>query len=253
LRSILVLGRFEDARTMQVVAPSLWYLALVMQACVLFVPLRWLLTKTGRASFFLVCLIATWVCRALVFAFNPLPGFGPNATVIDFLPCHLAPFALGMIAAPSIVRWHERPGRKVALTLLAPALLLLLGAIWMSHGANNPATLAGVIGPILPLSLALPALWVIVRAGLAVPGLAWVLVWAGRHSLSLLVVQDVMRFTTGTLATAGVALGSYLWPLMPVYLGIGLLLARAWDPFPRKVADWCWPVAAKARGRKTRG
>ena len=241
LRSLVILGRFESARTMLVVAPSLWYVVLVMQAYVLFVPLRWLLEKTGRAFFFLVCLIATWGGRALVFEFNPLPAFGPNATVIDFLPFHLAPVALGMVMARSIPRWAERPGRGAALALLAPALLLLLGAIWMSRDANNPGALAGVIGPILPVSIALPALWVSVRAGLAVPGLNRMLAWAGQHSLSILVVQDLLRFTIGTMLTGGIALRAVVWPLMPVYVAASLLFVRAWDPLARRVADRCWP------------
>lgn len=252
LRSLVVLGRFESARTMQVVAPSLWYVTLVMQAYVLFVPLRWLLEKIGRAGFFLACVVGTWGGRALVFAFDPLPTFGPNATVIDFLPFHLASFALGMVMARSITRWTERPGRKAALALTTPALLLLLGAIWMSRDANRPGTLIGVIGPILPLSLALPALWVIVRAGLAVPGLSRMLMWAGRHSLPILVVQDVMRFAIGTMLAARLALGGFFWPLMPVYLGASLLLARAWDPLPRIAADRWWPVRVKPRDAERR-
>jgi len=242
LRSLLVVGRFESARMMQVIAPSLWYVALVMQAYVLFLSMRWLLERIGRAPFFLVCLAAMLCGRALVFRFNLLPTFDANATVIYFVPFRLAPLALGMVAAGWVARLRSGPGRRAALALLVPAVCLLLGAIWGSGGANRPGTLAGVIGPILPLSFALPAIWVIAAASLTVPGLGRLLLWAGRHSLSILVVQDVLRFTVGTLVAFGLGLGPYVWPLIPAYVGASLLLARAWDALQRRIADRFWPT-----------
>ena len=194
----------------------------------------------------LIALAVTWCARALVFRFDPLPGFGPYAAVIDLVPFHLAPLAAGMVAAAWTPRLKGLPTRGTALALIVPAALLLLSAVWGSRDANRPGTLAGILGPIVPLSLGLPAIWVIATTACASPGLGRLLAWAGRHSLSVLVVQDALRLTVGTLLALGIGLGRYVWPLIPVYLAASLLLARAWDPLQRWIAESLWPADRRA-------
>jgi peptidoglycan/LPS O-acetylase OafA/YrhL len=71
LRSLSIGGRLETPRTMQVVAPSMWYLMLIAQFYVVFPVLRWLLHRTGPAAFLAVCFAIAVGTRALAFTYAP--------------------------------------------------------------------------------------------------------------------------------------------------------------------------------------
>ena len=246
LRSLSILGRFEDQRTMQVVAPSLWYVILVMQAYVVFPVLKRGLDRVGAVPFFVGCLGATWLGRWLVFQCEPLQRFDANATVLYFIPFRLAPLALGMSVATSIGRL-DPAGRLSRPMLAAPALAVVMMTIWMSDAANRPGTLAGILGPILPMMIGLPALWILASAALRVPGLQTLLPWVGQRSLSMLVVQDVLRLFVGTALSLGASLAQYTWILMPVFLAAVSGLASIWHPLPERLGRRLWPNEAASQ------
>lgn len=194
IRSVSVVGRLADQRAMQVVAPSLWYLVLVGQLLLVFPWLRRLHQRVGTTAFLLVSLCVTWVGRVGVFAVDPLPGFDANATVICFLPFRLIAPAIGMaLATPLVgVLRSAEPARVPVVMramMTAAAVPALLTATWLGVGMNDPETWSGVLGPVPPLILALPAmLWLAFLAqGWSRTGA--VLQWAGTHSLSILVVR----------------------------------------------------------------
>ncbi len=248
LRSLSVVGRLEDPRTMQVVAPSLWYLMLVAQLYLVFPWLRRMLDRLGPVWFLIVCGGATVVGRALVFEHPPLEAFDANATVICFLPFRLISPALGMVAASWLGRVAEPPRPLVTAVALVPALVAVVAATWLGIGMNRPGTLAGVLGPVLPLALALPGLWLLALATLHVPHVAGWLTWSGRRSLSLLVVQDFLRLGVGTALVFGARLpGVAWWVAAPVYLGVALLLARWWEPLQGATAARLWPESPRVR------
>ncbi|MEI6668269.1 MAG: acyltransferase [Acidobacteriota bacterium] len=241
LRSLSVIGRFESQRTMQVVAPSMWYIVLVLQVYCVFPLLRRWLERAGPWRFAAGALVVTWCGRWLVFTYPPLSTFDPNATVIHFLPFRLAPLALGMMLATWMPQRRDsrRDGRRLG--LLVPAAVVLLAAQWLSVGANAPGTLPGVIGPIVALVVALPGLWMATVAATSLPRVRRSLAWAGRHSMAVLVVQDSLRFAVGTAIVLGGSLHRYTWLLAVPYLLACLALARVWTPLPARLAARFWP------------
>lgn len=241
LRSLSLVGRLENARTMQVVAPSLWYIVLVAQLLAVFPLLRRLYTAMGGVTFLLAAAAISWIGRAWVFAVEPLTGFDANATVICFLPFRLIAPALGMVAAgwvPGRLSGREPLafGRRTTAAATAGAVALLVWAMWLCGGVNDPRTVAGVLGPALPLIVALPALWWLALRALADPRTSGLLRWAGTRSFSILIVQDVLRFLVGTVEASGVAVAPWTFVLMPAYLAAALLLARVWHPWPEAAA-----------------
>lgn len=257
LRSLSLVGRLEDARAMQVVAPSLWYIVLVAQLLVLFPLLRRVYGALGGPAFVALAAAISWAGRAWVFAVEPLPGFDANATVICFLPFRLIAPALGMVAA-GLVRGRisgRAPlsmGWPGSLALSAGAVAVLTGAMWLGAGVNDPTTLLGVLGPALPLGVALPALWWLALCALSNPWTGSLLRWAGTRSFSILIVQDALRFGVGTVEAWGVNVAPWTFVLLPAYLAAALLLARLWHPWPEAAAvavtRW-WSSAVRNAGR----
>lgn len=242
LRSASVLGRFESPRAMQVVAPSLWYVVLLLQLYLVFPLLRASMRRLGAWWFLAAAAAVTWGGRAAVFRHPFLPGFDAPPTVTYFIPFRLLAPAVGMVAA----RWADRlavPPRRRLLLLLSPfaAAGVLVGA-WLSRRMNTPGTWAGLLGGALPLAVCLPALWLLASAAGRVGRLRDLLSWAGRHSLSLLVAQDLLRLGVGTLLVFRGGLADLTWPLAPVYLALALLVARAWHPLPQAVANRLAPL-----------
>jgi len=242
--SFSIVGRFQGLRTMQLIAPSMWYVVLVLQAYCVFPALRALLARLGPVWFFLGIIGVTCLGRWLVFRYDPFPSFGPNAAVMYLLPFRLAPLAVGMVAARWATSLRVMPGRGVSLGLAGPAILLVLAMVWASDEVNAPETILGVVGPVATLIPALPGFWIMAAAGSAVPGLRRVLAWAGRHSISILIAQDALRFVVGTAMTLGGKLGGITWWLVPPYLAASLLVAWVWSPLPTWVTDRVWPLAA---------
>jgi hypothetical protein len=214
--------------------------------------LRALLVRLGPVWFVLLTFGVTWLGRWLVFRYDPFPSFGPNATVIYLLPFRLAPLAAGMVAARWVTALRVVPTRSVSLGLIGPAMLLLLATVWASDDVNSPGTILGVVGPIATLVPALPGLWMLTAAASTVPGLARILVWAGRHSISILVAQDALRFVVGTVMRLGLKAGWMTWWLALPYLAASLLLAKVWSPLPVWVTERVWPAAAAGPAPATR-
>ncbi|MCL4813701.1 MAG: acyltransferase, partial [Vicinamibacteraceae bacterium] len=240
LRSLSVLGRLESPRAMQVVAPSLWYVILLVQFYLVFPPLRAIMDRLGPSWFLALAAVVTFSARAFAFEHAPFGAFDANQTVVSFIPFRLLAPAAGMVAA----RWAERmqpPARATALVAAFPfALFAILAATWLSVHMNRPGTWLGVLGALTPLALSLPALWNVAALAGRVAPLQALLVWTGRHSLSLLVVQDFLRFVTGTWLVLFGRHPELTWPLMPAYLGLALLLTRWWHPLPEALGDWLW-------------
>lgn len=236
IRSLSIFGRFEDGRTMQVIAPSMWYVLLVLQAYCVFPALRALLARLGTFRFLTATFAITWLVRGLAFGYPPAMSVDGQSLAVGLLPLRLAPFAAGMAAA----RWAEglrtEPTRRVSLGLAGPAVLLILATVWACRAANVPHTFLGVIGPIAVLVPALPGLWVLTAAISAVPALRRILTWSGRHSITILVVQDPLRFVVGTAMSLGGKLGGRFWWIAPAYLGTTLVLAWFWSPVPAWIA-----------------
>jgi peptidoglycan/LPS O-acetylase OafA/YrhL len=264
LRSLSLAGRLEDARAMQVVAPSLWYIVLVAQLLVVFPLLRRLHGMLGGPALVVLAAAVSWAGRAWAFGVEePIPGFDANATVICFLPFRLIAPALGIVAAgwmagpagarlggrePVALRW------PAAAAVTAGGLAVLTGAMWLGAGVNDPATLLGVLGPALPLVIALPPLWWLATRAL---GHAWaggLLRWAGARSFSILVVQDALRFVVGTVEAWDVDLAPWTFVLLPGYLTAALLLARVWHPWPEAAAvavtGW-WGASVRRKARSS--
>jgi len=244
LRSASVAGRFQDARSMQVVAPSLWYVMLLGQLYLAIPLLRIAQRRLGPWRFLALAAVITWAGRLAVLHYVTVPGFDSLQTVTCFLPFRLLPPAAGMVAALAKDRLFRSPGGAWLWLLSPPAAGCLLAAAWISLDLNAPGTWVTLLGGTLPLAVALPALWSLALASAGVRPLRDVLTWAGQHSLSLLVVQDFLRLGTGTLLSARGELSDLTWPLAPAYLALALLLTRAWHPFPRAAADRLWPPPA---------
>ena len=246
LRSLSVVGRFGDPRTMQVVAPSLWYLVLVAQVYVVFPAMRRLMVRLGAVRFLLAATAFTCVARALAFSVPLVPTFDPNATVICFLPFRLFSPALGMVAAGWMDRISWQPRSAIVAAAAVGGGGLLLAASWLGAQMNEPGTWLGVFGPILPLTASLPGLWAAVVLTLRWRPACVALAWTGHRSLSALVVQDVLRFATGTMLVlvGGPLVASTTWWALLFYLGAVMVLTALWDPIQRAATDRWWPQPA---------
>ena len=148
VRSLSVVGRLQDTRTMQVVAPSLWYVLLAMQLYLVFPLLRWLMDRLGRWLFLGICLATMCIARQSVLNGWIWPGFGVPGTLIYFLPFRLLGPALGMVAATWVQRGALQPSRSVSVVLVGPAVALVLGTTW--YGADSARD--GIFGTARPLS-----------------------------------------------------------------------------------------------------
>lgn len=260
LRSLSIVGRFQDARTMQVVAPSLWYVVLVAQVIIVLPWLRRLHEAIGSAWLVAGALGLTTAARAAAFAAPPLSSFDANALVICFLPFRLIGPVLGLVAARLLMRPRGttprlRPSRRLMrAAAVMGAVALVVTATWAGTLMNVPGTLSGVLGPVVPLSMALPGLWwVASRCRQESPG-GRLLRWAGQHSLSILVVQDALRLMVGTYRTLAADGPGLPLLALPVYLAIALGLARLWHPWPlRIVSRLGWTDAAPTATRQPPG
>jgi hypothetical protein len=241
LRSLSVFGRFHDLRTMQVVAPSMWYVLLVLQAYCLFPFLRQLLTRMGPVWFLVAIGGTTILGRWLVERAGGVGTFTAHEAVVYLVPFRLGAVAVGMVASRWAVRFTAVPGRLASALLAAPALLIVIATVWASDEVNWPETTIGVIGPLVALLPALPAFWALASAATAVPMLCRLFTWAGKYSISILVAQDALRFIVGTVLLLGGKLAPWFWWLALPYLGATMLLAWAWAPVPAWVADKLWP------------
>jgi peptidoglycan/LPS O-acetylase OafA/YrhL len=245
VRSLSLVGRFQSPRTMQVIAPSMWYVVLVLQAYCVFPALRAFLSRAGPIQFFLAIVALTWLGRWLVFRHAPFASFDPNATVLYFIPFRLAPLAAGMVASRWAAGLRAVPTRGQALALVGPSLALVLAAVWASSEVNTPGTALGAIGPVATLLPALPGFWMASAAAGTVPGLRRVLTWAGRHSISILAVQDPLRFMVGTAVTLHGTLTLWTWWLTPAYLAASLFFAWVWAPWPAWVGARLWGQSSR--------
>ena len=254
LRSAAILGRFENARAMQAVAPSLWYVVLVGQLYVAFPLLRGTLRRLGPWWFLATAAALTWGGRAFAFQHLVVPGFDPVQTVNCFLPFRLLPAAAGMVVALEADRLGFQP-RGPMLWLLSPlAVACLVGAAWLSLDVNTPGTRLALVGGIVPLVVSFPALWALALLAAAGHLPRTVLTWAGRNSLSVLVAQDFLRVGVGTLLALRGHLADLTWALMPLYLGLALGLAWVWHRLPRAVGARIWPPSSiKAAGLEPQG
>jgi peptidoglycan/LPS O-acetylase OafA/YrhL len=251
IRSMSVVARLADQRSMQLVPPSMWYLVLIGQLYVLFPLLRALLRRVGPWGFLAACAAITWGGRWFVFERAAIPGFDPNATVISFLPFRLISPGLGMVAAGAIARLPSPTRKRGSAAALLPALALLLCAAWLGVKSNRANTVMGVIGPALPLLVGLPGLWIVASGTVHAPRLAATLTWVGQRSLSLLVVQDFLRFAVGTVLVLGAPLYNAFWLLAPAYVGAALCLTGPWDALVGRITDRAWP--AHSRQQPTAG
>ena len=233
VRSLSVVGRLQDTRTMQVVAPSLWYVLLAMQLYLVFPLLRWLMNRLGRWLFLGICLATMCLARQYVLNGGWLwPGFGASGTLIYFLPFRLLGPALGMVAATWVRPAGLQPSRSLSVALFGPAVALVLWTTW--YGADSARD--GIFGTALPLVLGLPALWTIASGLLHVPSGAAIITWIGRHSLSVLVVQDLLRLITGTTIALWGRLDALTWYLLPFYLVAVVALTPLWHAVPEAAA-----------------
>ena len=242
LLSLSIVGRFESTRTFQVVAPSMWYVMLALQIYILFPWLRALRARVGSLGFVAIIFGVTWAMRESVFAYDWAPGFDRNAAVLYLIPFRLAPVAIGMIAAEWISRQSSTPRRGWLYLGVLPALAWLTISVWLAGDINQPDTWAGIIGPVLPMVLGIPAIWWLAVAARVTPGIGALLAWVGRTSLAVLVVQDALRLVA---TTAGADFGRWFWPLLIVFLVSSAALARLWQPVVEHVRDYFWRVPAQ--------
>ena len=244
---LTVLGRFTAPAAVQVVSPSLWYIALVAQFYLAYPLMRWLFERLGPPAFLAVCAIVMLAARLAALGGAPLGPFDVGSALAAFLPFRLLSPALGMVAAPWFRQHGERLQRTLSPTpMLAVATALLLLAGWIGSMLIPPVTLLTIVGPSLALVPAVAGLWVVAAWALARPAAGRLLIWAGQASLALLVIQDALRFTVGTVQSLGVPLAPWLWWLLPAYVALALLLTRWWDPVVRGVTDACWPPVRPA-------
>jgi hypothetical protein len=148
-----------------------------------------------------------------------------------------------MLAAGAVARAPVQPRPGLLAAVAAPACLLAVIGGWLGAYANQPGTTVALIGPALPMLLALPGLWVVCVTVAATPVLAPTLTWAGQKALSLLVAQDFLRLVVGTLVACGVGMRELTWPLLPVYVAAALVVTKAWDPLPAWCASRLWPAS----------
>lgn len=247
LYGLSVMGRFTSPGTVQVVAPSLWYIALMAQFYVAYPVMRAVLRRLGPAAFLVACGVVMVGLRVLLLTGWRLGPFDTASALAAFLPFRLVSPALGMVAAP----WFRRRAGAGAARLhstvaLVPAVLLLLLAGWIGSVLLPPARLLVVIGPSLAVVPAVMGLWALASWALARPGPARVLLWAGRTSLAMLVVQDALRFVVGTAQSLGAPLAQWMWVCLPVYVMLTIGLTKAWAPVSQGVTDW-WRADGAAR------
>ncbi len=228
--SLSVVGRMTSAPAMQVMAPSMWYVLLVMQLYLVFPLLRALLARVGPWLFLAVCMATMGILRSYVLAGATLPGFDTASTLLYCLPLRLVGPALGMVTALYIQQLPSRPPPWASALLVVPAVGLVMWSIW--YGAGVARSLWGVT---VPLLVGVPALWTLASSLSHLPRAAAVLTWTGAHSMSLLVVQDLMRLSTGM----GIALWGrpdpITWYAMPIYLGVAVALTPLWHRVPEAV------------------
>jgi peptidoglycan/LPS O-acetylase OafA/YrhL len=239
LLSVSVVGRFEDARTMQVVAPSLWYVALIAQFYVVYPALRALQARLGPWRFLAVAWTATIASRWIVFAWGPVPGFDTAATLVSFVPFRLASPALGMVVAPYVMRL--RGPRLHTAILLVAALGSGLAAAWLGQDVNGTRNWQGLLGTAFPLAVGLPGIVALAAAASRLPVTARALRWIGTRPLSVLVVQDLLRLAVGTLVALGAHVRAFTWPLMLPYLLVAVALTRVWHPWHERMTERWWP------------
>lgn len=238
-----VIGRFIEPATVQVVSPSLWYIALLVQFYLVYVPMRWLMERLGTPVFLVLCTAIMLALRLAAIDGMSVGPFDPASALGGILPFRLLSPALGMALAPWFRTNGERLQRLLSPTpMLVIGVLLLLVAGWIGSMLMPPAHLFMIAGPSVAVLPAVAGLWVVASWGLARPSTEWFLKWTGQMSLGLLVMQDVLRIVVGTVQSLGVPLHEWLWPLMPVYVAVALLLTRLWTPVVTRVTDAWWPV-----------
>jgi hypothetical protein len=243
LRSLSVIGRLEDGRAMQVVAPSLWYVILLGQFYFGFPWLRGLLDRVGAWKTLVLASVVMVAARYLALWHPGMPHLDPGQALAYALPCRLVAPVAGMIAARWVSREASMPSRSrgVLATAFVPALALLVAATWLSGIVAPRQTFGGLVGPALPMLLALPGLCLLAASALAVPGLGRLVLWTGRRTLSLLVAQDLLRLVTGTGIAMGVPMAGALPFVMPVYIALALGITAVWDPIQARFAALIWP------------
>lgn len=240
LRAATVVGRFQSPASVQIVSPSLWYIALVAQFYVAYPSMRWTLARLGPARFLLACSAVMLSCRAAASHGLPMGSFDAASALVSFLPFRLVSPALGMVAAPWLrSRAEAGVGMGGAVTRVALAAPLLLGAGWIGAGLLLPADLTVAVGPSLAVPPAIVGLWLLVEA--APRPVNALLLQAGSGSLALLVVQDALRFVVGTVITLGVPLATWAPLALPLYLATAIGLARLWWPLARALTTIIWP------------
>jgi peptidoglycan/LPS O-acetylase OafA/YrhL len=233
LVSMSVVGRLTSDRAMQVMAPSMWYVLLVLQLYLLFPALGWLYRRTGPWPFLVLCTAAMFAGRWLVLEGWTLPGFSVASTLLFCLPLRLFAPALGMVAAGYVDRLPALRPRTLG-ALVLPALAVLLFSIWF----GGPMSHYSVWGCVLPLIVGLPPLWIIASSAQQVPRAGAILTWVGAHSVSLLVVQDLMRLGTGTAIAFWGRPDAVTWYAMPAYVAAAVALTPLWHTVPAAVAAW---------------
>lgn len=241
-RSLSVVGRFEDTRSMQVVSPSLWYVVLVAQFYVVFPAMRAMLARLGPWRFVVAAWSVTCLSRWLVFAWGPIPGFDVGSTLVSFLPFRLASPALGMVAAPYVVRL--RGPRLSTAALFAVALVSGTAAAWLGQDVNAARNWRGLMGTTLPLAVGLPGVVALAAALGRQPVVSRGLRLVGTRPLSTLVAQDLLRFCTGTALALGVRVAGLTWALMLPYLLVTVAVMLLWHPWQERVAERWWPQSA---------
>ncbi len=239
---LTVIGRFVDPATVQVVSPSLWYIALVAQFYLAYIPMRWLMDRVGPAAFLAICMALMLGARAAALGGMPVGPFDQTSALAAFLPFRLLSPALGMALAPWFRANGARLQRRLSPSYVLPAgVALLLAAGWIGSTLIPPAGIFMLAGPSVAVLPAVAGLWVVAAWGLARPMSGRFLTWVGQVSLGLLVMQDVLRFVVGTLASMGVPLHEWLWPLMPAYVAVALWLTHIWTPVVTRITDVYWP------------
>jgi peptidoglycan/LPS O-acetylase OafA/YrhL len=247
LRSLTVVGRLENGRTMQVVSPSLWYIVLIGQLYVVFPWLRALLDRFGAWKTLAASTVFMLICRYLALRHPGLPDFDPGQALAYALPCRLAAPVAGMIAA----RWVSRAAAWPSLspgalaTALVPASALVVAGIWLAGVMSSGPTFGFLAGPTLSMLVGLPGLLLVAACMLEVPGLGRLLRWTGQRSFSLLVAQDLLRFVTGTLLATGVPMAGLTPYAMPVYIALALGVTAVWDPLQARFGLFLWPQSTE--------
>jgi peptidoglycan/LPS O-acetylase OafA/YrhL len=244
--SLSVVGRMTSPEAMQVMAPSMWYVLLVMQLYLIFPVLKWLLARVGPWIFLAACTALMYALRSYVIEGNTLPGYDVPSTLLYCIPLRLVAPALGMVAALYIHRLPMRPSRLTAALLAAPALVVVIWSIWFGTPVAGP----GAWGATVPLLVGVPALWMLSGGASHLTRTAAVLTWIGARSLSLLVVQDFLRLATGTGIAFWGRPDAMTWYVMPVYLAAAVALTPLWHRVPESVVSRIFrpPVAPAAVG-----